>query len=157
MDMNNIYSAFGRIAFYVMLPLIRFQIHSTKRSYVVIMCDEELLFVKGWLSRQKLALPGGGKHKNETSIDAAIRETHEETKIKLDKKGLNFVSEGVWNTDRLGFNYEIFVCRINAKPSVLIRKGEIIEYAWIDRNNLPEKDVPQEMQEALGIIKSKSL
>jgi 8-oxo-dGTP pyrophosphatase MutT (NUDIX family) len=155
--MNKLFAAFGKLLYLIVLPVFRHQIRYTYRTYVIILYDQEALLLKGWLGRQLWGLPGGGRHKGEDNKAAAIRETYEETKIKLNENDLIPLCSGIFDTDKLGFNYEFFVCKLDAKPNVKIRKGEIIESAWLDIKDVPSKDISSEIRLAFDLIISNNL
>jgi 8-oxo-dGTP pyrophosphatase MutT (NUDIX family) len=114
----------------LLLPLIRIVIRRTRRAYVLLVCEGEVLLVKNWLARDRFWLPGGGVHKNESMQDGAVRETYEEFGVKVDNSQLKSRAKGRMQDDNLGFEYEIFTCYIAKKPIMVVDKNEIVEYGW---------------------------
>lgn len=131
---NILYLKCGKYGYVLVLPLIRLFVCRTTRSYVIIGSGDEIVTVRSWLSRQDLQLPGGGVHKNETPIAAAIRETQEEVGIILKSSQLNLVARGTWHSDKLGFSYYIFQTELTSKQRIKARRFEIISADYTSRS-----------------------
>jgi 8-oxo-dGTP pyrophosphatase MutT (NUDIX family) len=112
------------------LPLIRLVISRTRRAYIVLVCAGEVMLIKNWLSRDRFWLPGGGVHRDETMVEGAVRETLEELGVRINVSELVSRKKGFMKDDRLGFEYEIFVCHLAGKPVMKIDKGEIVDNGW---------------------------
>jgi len=108
----------GRLAFAIILPAFRLYLKKTQRAYVIIRVDGQILLSKNWIGRQKWQLPGGGIDKNESPEQAAIRELKEEAGINARASQLSKITEGIWQTDRLGYKYYIFGLELKNKPAI---------------------------------------
>jgi 8-oxo-dGTP pyrophosphatase MutT (NUDIX family) len=66
---------------------------SSRRVRVILVNPQnKILFVRGWISHQKLSLPGGGIGRNESPELAAVREVKEETGIEIHQQDLEYLS-----------------------------------------------------------------
>src|SRR5579862_497483 len=99
----------GRLAYQLSLPVIRAVISRTRRAYILLVSEDKVLVVKGWLGRQKWQLPGGGVKKGEDDKLALIRELAEETGIDVSASKLTLVASGNWKTDRLAHRYKVYL------------------------------------------------
>jgi 8-oxo-dGTP pyrophosphatase MutT (NUDIX family) len=131
----RLYIIFGKILFWVLLPIERFFIRRTHRVYGLIIKYNKVLLTKNWLSDGKWALPGGGVKKAESSAESLKRELHEELSIDLGKKPLKIVKSGHWRNHNFGFSYDIY--EIDPKIDFKInRKLEITDVAWVNITDL---------------------
>lgn len=121
----------GRWSYRLSLPVLRLYLRRTSRAYGLLVCDGEVLLVRGWLGRQKWQLPGGGLKKGEPAPTALAREIREETGIIVEAARLELATEGRWETDKLGHHYSIFTAKLGSKPTVKLLRPELISYAWL--------------------------
>ncbi len=93
------------------------------------------------LSKQGFGMfcvPGGKPEKNESLVDAAIRETWEETGIHITPRMLEFVADTYDYANGVRYvNTHYRVNGINMMPSV-IEPDKCAEWRWFDMNNLPQ-------------------
>lgn len=122
----------GTVVFWLLWPLwiIYFKFSNT-RSRVLVVVDNEILVVVGWLGNKKWSLPGGGVKRRESTLASAIRELREETGVAAVES--NTKTLGVKKHDRYGFKYkeEYFVLQLSAKPKLILGKPEILSAHWI--------------------------
>jgi len=84
-------------------------------------------------------MPGGKMEFGESFEEGSVRESLEETGIKLDKKKLKLISLSNDKTEKahfvtIGFLYE----NPDGEPKVM-EPEEIVEWKWFDLNGLPPK------------------
>ena len=144
----KLYIYSGRALRPLLLPLTRFFIRSTRRAYVVIYKDDEVLLTKNWLGDGRYALPGGGVHKGESNETAIYREVEEE--LGADLKGMKFkhIVKGRWQTDNLGFIYNIYSLNYDLQK-IKTRKLEIVEASWQNVSQLSETNCMPEVLRAI--------
>ena len=145
--MKRIYEFFGRLLFIATLPFIRLMLKRTERVYVCVSCNGEYVLVKNWLARDTWRLPGGGKRKNETYAQAAVRELQEELGIVVLETDMRCIGKSVATTDRLGFRYHLFLVSIKQRATVRPSTSEITDMKWVKKlpvNHTAELDTAQQ-------------
>lgn len=135
-----VYQAFGRLIGPMVVAVLQWYSRVTHRPRVRIVIINELnevLLVRNWAGTPFLELPGGGIEHGERPIDAAKRELHEETGIKV---------EGLVDIGSVTFRYEalLFVGYVqkNQLPATKYNRWEIIEIGWHAIANLPNDASP---------------
>lgn len=101
--------------------------------------SNEVLLVKTWLSHQRWALPGGGVEKNETAEQAAVREVHEETGIRIERKALRYLT--TIRSERLRADLVMFTAFVDQQDLPQLHwpyTWEIIDRKWYPIATLPD-------------------
>ena len=93
-----------------------------KRATAVVIKNGKVLLVRD-KGKQKFSLPGGGIHKDEPTLSAAIRELYEETGLRATK------AIRLRDCDYKGSKNEHRVCLIEANGEVRL-KHEIDRFVW---------------------------
>jgi len=129
--MKSIWQSLGKVGYYVSLPALYLQLRWTKRTRVFIKAGDELLVVKGWLSRGDWSFPGGGLKRGENPAHGAVREVLEETGIALQPKNLTLLFEGqTTNPHKLTYYCYAFGVELKNKPEVAVRGLELVGAEW---------------------------
>jgi len=130
--MNKLKQVLGRILFIATWPLLYVYLRFSKRTRVIIVCNNEILVVKGWFSVGNWGLPGGGLHGGEQPINGAIREVWEETGISLKPNQLAPGDNGLIKGSS-GFKYYCytFVAEFTQKPVAKTPSGELVDIRWM--------------------------
>lgn len=128
--MKKIWKVTGILAFWVSWPALWVYLRGSRRTRVLIICGNEFLVLKGWLGTGNWSLPGGGLHRGEDPQQGAIREVAEETGIKLSEKDMTFISSQTCHNKNIRFTSDVFVAKLDDKPTVKIQRYEIVEYSW---------------------------
>ncbi len=118
-------------------------IYTDKTIYVAVLKDKD----NNWV------LPKGHLKKNETYIEAAIREVFEETNIKLNKEnlickigGFNYFSE-LENSDK---NIKVYLFKTDKMQKIIpLEKENFIEGKWLTLENAINKIKYQEQKDLL--------
>ena len=101
-----------------------------KRATAVVIKNGKVLLVRD-KGKQNFSLPGGGIHKDEPTLSAAIRELYEETGLRATK------AIRLRDCDYKGSKNEYRVCLIEANGKVRL-KHEIDKFVWWDmKQTLP--------------------
>jgi len=101
-----------------------------KRATAVVIKNGKVLLVRD-KGKQKFSLPGGGIHRGEPTLSAAIRELYEETGLRATK------AIRLRDCDYKGSKNEHRVCLIEANGEVRL-KHEIDKFVWWDmKQTLP--------------------
>lgn len=138
--MKKIWRSLGKITFWFSRPFWFIYLMIGKRTRVLVIFEDELLVVRGWLGTGKWGLPGGGIHKGEDSIDGAIRELREETSVNLQPIQLKYLGSATSNYSGLRFHYDQYVAVLNERPIIKPRRTEIVEATWIPLNAINENN-----------------
>jgi 8-oxo-dGTP pyrophosphatase MutT (NUDIX family) len=121
----------GRIVYWISWPALFIYLRFTKRTRVLIVCNEEVLLTKSWMGSGAWHLPGGGLHSGEEPIKGAIREINEELGLNLTAEQLKLLLEKRHTNERhLSFVYYGYVVTLTEKPQLKKPSGEISELAW---------------------------
>lgn len=133
--MKTVWKIIGRLGGWVLWLPVWVVIRFTTRTRVLVICQDEVLVLQGWLSTGRWSFPGGGKHRNEAPIDAVKRELQEETGIvakdaQLTSLGLKKKSKGQ------PYDYYAFALELAEKPELHLQKIEIMGARWLPTNQL---------------------
>lgn len=129
--MLRLYSAAGRICFWLLWPVWKVVLPRTTRTRVLILSDNHLLLVRNWLSNGDWALPGGGVQRHESALAAAVREVREETGITLDEGLFRRCAELRTQRHGLSYRYELFVIELPEQIEPRAHLPEITAAAWV--------------------------
>lgn len=121
-------------------PAIYMLLHRSRRTRVIIRYDEEILLIRSNFGEQKWGLPGGGIKRHETAEQSAVRETFEETGIKLNQDKLEFLTTQRSGFGRFGWPYVTLLFygyTLSERPASLnLQRFEVSEYKWFNINTL---------------------
>jgi 8-oxo-dGTP pyrophosphatase MutT (NUDIX family) len=82
-------------------------------------------------------LPGGTVEADEDPLEAVIRETAEETEVRVDGHNLMKMYEGSeYSTS--GTNYSLYMVVLEGRPNIIL-SWEHSAYEWLDRDAFLEK------------------
>lgn len=111
------------------------------RTRVAIICDGQLLLIQNITNFRKWTLPGGGYHKDEGSVECAIRELREELHVTIPKKAFQYT--GQFTEDQRGtiYTYDVFIATISKRPHIRI-SWELAHARWVPLDDLPENISP---------------
>ena len=129
--MNKLVKKTGRLVFWLAYPALLVYLSVGRRTRVLVVVDEEVLVVKGWIGTDKWQLPGGGLHRGEDSVGGALRELFEETGVKLKPSQLKFFYQDLYRQRGIRFKYSCYTCELSAKPATKKQPREIVEIAWL--------------------------
>ncbi len=139
---RRVYVSVGRVLSPVMILGLKFYTAVTHRPRVrVIVTNElgEILLVRGIIShRGWWTLPGGGVNRKEEWAEAASRELHEETGIKMPAE--EFIYVRTVEKGELGLSFTAPLFHVVSKrklPRKLFNPSEIADASWFAVDNLP--------------------
>ncbi len=134
--MRRLWILFGRIAFWMALPLLHVYLRLSKRTRVLVINGDRVLVVRGWLNDGSWSLPGGGLHRKENPVSGACREVLEETGIRLPTEKLVRLGTARQNQHGLSFEYVQFATNLKEPPAVNPQRWEIVEARWVPFKDL---------------------
>ncbi len=109
-------------------------INSIKAAGCFIEYQNEFLILRrnpGKHQGDRWGLPGGKINKDESPSEAIIRETLEETGLRLKANNLCFLGEYPLDYENLKVQFFTFLARVNQKPEVSIQEEEVYDYKWV--------------------------
>jgi 8-oxo-dGTP pyrophosphatase MutT (NUDIX family) len=129
----------GRLTYRLTLPLVRRLVNGSHRARVVLVCDQEVLLVRAWLSSQRWALPGGGVRRSEDSTAAAARELQEELALSIPQANLTVMGTYEHDDKASGLHWHntLVVGCLRPRPHLKPRWAELIDAAWFPISQLP--------------------
>ncbi len=142
--------ALGKIIFWVTWPGLWFILRWSYRTRVLITAGDKVLVVRPWLGSGQWTLPGGGVHRGEDVVVAAIREVEEETGLKLRTKQLSLTSERTFRANGLRFRYQECVVVLKSPEDVRPQPGEVEAIEWVDKTSLNRSNAAYDVLAALG-------
>ncbi|HUC89665.1 MAG TPA: NUDIX hydrolase [Patescibacteria group bacterium] len=131
---------FGRIIYWLAWPAYQVYYRFNDRTRVVLICGQEVLVLKQWLSDGRWSLPGGGLHSHEQPIAGALRETKEETGLQLNAKDLHNLGKGAYRNAGLHFNYYVFAGMADKTIPLQRQRHEVAELCWIPAASLTRQN-----------------
>jgi mutator protein MutT len=130
------------------------------RAATIVIKDEKLLLVSSKYQEGEFFLfPGGGVEFGETLKEAAIRETFEETGVKVAINDFFHINEYIYAEDWNKRSISIF---FTATPIEILEaqtndNGKIKEVKWIDLRDLDKYDIkPKRIVDLIKLDKLKS-
>lgn len=134
---------FGYLLYRLARPEIRRRMNGSSRARVLIVAGDELLLVKGWISRQRWMLPGGGIESHEDVAAAARRELAEELGLDISLKDFKSLKNLEYQDDhRIKWQACLLLVRFEQKPKLKRRRLELSDANWVPINQLPPKRSP---------------
>lgn len=137
------YAKLGRIAHKTASPLLRAASRERHVRVRVLICNEdgEMLLTRTWFGHQKWSLPGGGIKRNETPAEAAVREVHEETGIRLAMEDLHELGTFPYPDEHRKYTIACYKVDMPKRPPKLAhhRRLETLDVSWF-----PIKTPPRE-------------
>jgi ADP-ribose pyrophosphatase YjhB (NUDIX family) len=143
---KTVYAKFGRAAHRAATPFFKLSMSQKHvRVRVLIVSDQkEILLVKSWLGHQKWSLPGGGIRHHEAPSEAAAREVHEETGLRLVADQLKELGTFANHDSNAPFTIACFIIEVvRREPRIKRRhKLEMLDVNWFPLAELPKDHSP---------------
>lgn len=116
--------------------------------------EKEVLLVRSWYGNQKWSLPGGGIQRVEKPVEAAIRETFEETGIRVAVDDMQELGSFTNPDPKKPFTIACFKVTIPKREPHLAkhRRVEMLDASWFPISNLP-KDHDAEVSIAVSLLR----
>ena len=148
------YAALGRLSHKALTPFLKLYMNEKHvRVRVLIMNEEkEVLLVRSWLGHQRWTLPGGGIKSTETPAEAAAREVHEETGLRVPHDHLKELGVFPSDTGKYAYTVACYTIEIAKREPRIARRRrlEMLDMAWFPVKSLP-KDISPTVTQALAL------
>lgn len=125
----------GRLAFVVSLPLLMIYVRLRERTRILVVSEDTIVVVRGWLSNGKWSLPGGGLHWRESHKKGVVRELAEETGLRIKESTIEYLGKDRQKST-LSFRYYQYVVTLSKRQALRRQRGEITDVAWIHTDEL---------------------
>ncbi len=127
--MKTVWRILGLVFGYLTWPLVWLVIRFTTRTRVLVVCGQDVLLLQPWLSVGSWIFPGGGRHRNEPPVQAALRELQEETGIIASSTDLRQLGK-MKQTKGLAHAFYGFTLQLPEKPHLKLQAVEILDARW---------------------------
>lgn len=141
----------GELAFWIIGPAIKFILRLSLRARMIVSAQDCILVVKPWLGNGKWILPGGGIKRGEEALAAAIREVKEETGVSVLPKDCRELGLRVYTSNGLANKYLLYSTNFSKPLKTVRQKGEIIEVAWINIQDINTDNSNSDVLDALNL------
>ena len=147
--MKKLWQLLGKVAFWLSYPALAVYLRIGTRTRVLIVVDDEVLLVRGWLGSGEWQMPGGGVHHGEVPVDGALREIKEETGIVLTAAELTPIYSTVANYRGLRYRYTCFTAQLVKKPTLKKQALEITHLSWVPLKNVTKMNATDDTYQAV--------
>ena len=133
----RVWRKLGKIIFWVAWPIwwIIFKI-SPNRTRIIVVNQNKILLVQGWLGDGKWGLPGGGVKFRETNQSAAARELWEETGLHTEESAL----KSLWSMNHrqrgLSYKAHYYLLEMSSEQEPKVQRVEIVDCRWFAFNEI---------------------
>ena len=148
-SMKRVWLLAGRILFWLTWPAVWLYLGRSQRVRVVILCGDELLLNQNWLCNGKWSLPGGGRKGQETALQTARRELHEELGLDIPASSLKSLGGHQLRNSWPSFRYELLITKVGTKPLLQLGFPAITAAQWLRPTKLSVTNTKPEVLPAL--------
>ena len=135
------YAQLGRITYKAMTPLLRFYMTDKHHRVRVLLFNEfdEILLVRSWLGHQLWSLPGGGIQRQETPMQAAVRELKEETGLIVRSHQIEELGSFLNPYSAAPFTISCFTGLAKKQEPIATQRSklEVLDAGWFALHKLP--------------------
>ncbi len=120
-----------------------------------IECEGKLLLLLNHPNKAqglKWTVPGGKIEKQESPMQAIIREVWEETGIQLNQNGPSFCGKFFARNSRIDFHLQIYKVFISPMPLVKLNAEEHIEFQWMEPRDVIHLSLMEGADECLQFV-----
>jgi 8-oxo-dGTP pyrophosphatase MutT (NUDIX family) len=149
--MKKLLQAIGFVIFWCGWPVLYVYFRRSQRTRVLIVHEGDIVVLRTWLAgNTKWGMPGGGKHKDETPVQGAIREVREEVGIELKPEQLRLLFTTMFHDKGFRFPCYYFVAELSERTSFTRQKHEIADIRWVDPTTAAPDTLLRDVHEALA-------
>lgn len=136
----------GRAAHAAVTPFLKLYLREKHMRVRVLVLNEqnETLLVRSWFSHQKWSLPGGGIKSTEIPVEAAVRETFEETGLRIGVHDMHELGTFTNPNPKAGYTVACYTVKIPKRDPNIARQHrlEMLDVSWFPLDNLPKERSP---------------
>ncbi len=153
----SILQSLGRITYWLAWPAYQVYYRLNERTRLLLVCQDEVLVARQWISDGTWSLPGGGLHKHEKPLDGVLREAKEETGLELRPQDLRYSGKGEYRKAGLHFTYHIFIARVQKPAELKRQRHEVAELRWLPMSDLTPHNASPDALYCLQLARERGL
>lgn len=138
----RLWRCIGRVGGYLLAVPIWVVARFTTRTRLLVVHNDSILVVQGWLGTGGWLAPGGGIQRGESPESAAVRELCEETGIRARPQDLQSLGK-MKQTRGYVYPFYAFLLELSAEPKLTIPRHEINVARWVNIDQLDQLRVHQ--------------
>lgn len=136
----------GRAAHAAATPFLKLYLREKHMRVRVLVLNEEkeALLVRSWFSHQKWSLPGGGIKSTEIPAEAAVRETFEETGLRIGLEHMRELGTFTNPSPKAAYTVACYTVTIPKRDPIIARQHrlEMLDVSWFPLASLPKERSP---------------
>ena len=142
----------GRTAYWLAWPALLIYLRLRARTRVLVVAEGHILLVQSWMSDARWGIPGGGLHRRERPAAGVVRETTEETGVRLDPAQLTLLASEWRSRHGLKFYCHFFAAELDTRAMLRKQRGEILAAQWFPLARLSTLPHKREVDRALELL-----
>lgn len=142
----------GRAVYWLAWPALFIYLRLTTRTRVIMVAENHLVLVRGWMSNGRWGLPGGGLRRGEQPIEGVVRETAEEIGVQLQPSQLQSLASEQCADNGLSYRCHFFAARLEKRPRLHTRRGEITAAEWVPLSEAVALPLKADVRRALELL-----
>lgn len=142
----------GRAAFWLAWPALWLYLKFGARTRLLLIHQDSILVVRGWMSDGTWQLPGGGLHTGESKAKGLLREVREETGLQLEHKDVKLLATERYSSKGLGFLCHYYVAHIDRPLHPQTKGYEIAEATWLQRSDITARTCGADVLRAITLM-----
>lgn len=149
--MTSLYAFTGRVVYWLIWPGSWLYLRGSHRTRLLVMCGDQVLVVKNWLSNGEWKLPGGGLKPVENPADGAARELSEETGIWLDAGTFRILAVEAFHLHGFHYTGHFYAVTLDKKTPLKVNPYEIVGISWLSRTEVSAETCGPDVLRALEL------
>lgn len=142
----------GTLLAWLAWPALFVYLRIGSRSRVIVIAEDHILLVQGWMSTPEWGLPGGGLHRRESLTIGAVREVGEETGLRLAPTQLTSLTSEQVTENGITFHCHFFVARLPGRTQLRAQWGEIVAAEWVPLSQVSTLPLKADARRALELL-----
>jgi len=147
--MQRLWTWLGIALFWLGWPVFWVFLPWSERTRVLLVHDNKVLVVRGWIGNGRWGLPGGGVHRGEDHLRGVLRELAEETGICLPAFRLKFLLHNTYRDMGFRFPCYYYVAELDEPTPVRRQRAELSSLEWVEYSKLNRGNANADILEAL--------
>ncbi len=152
--MKYLWAVIGRVFYWLAWPGSWLLLRGSRRTRIVLLDRGRILLVQNWFGDGIWTLPGGGLHKGEDPVAGVIRETHEETGIRLTAAEVANLGSEPLRVNGASFSCHYFTAALRRPAGLRLQPVEILKADWVEREAMAGMKLGPDVARALKLLDS---